>query len=385
MPISSTPLSERVKALREALESEKLLCKHKSAELVRKEQEMQKVKEDAALLQARIEEEEEFIANNLLRRLEVAQREKAHLALQVENEEDFLTNTLQKRLEKVRQEKVDLESHLEMEQEYIVNKLQKQLSEVIRQKNSLQAKLGEGHSGLISQLERSLDQYKESLQPQMDDVQRQSILHLETQIRTTQEQQQKIDCEAEEYRVKCNDLEKRLEEVKQDHFITQAKAHRFKEKLHQLQLQREAELLRSEFSDEWTFNRVRRSRDGTLVALRSRSASEVTRKSLCGPRPPVELNDGRARSQSVTLNARSWGRFGRHQHSFAMTPPVDSPQALDLLNRVSSRTDLRNHTEELLQISPCVSHNSPRPRYMGPLARTISVAHRTTSNSSHQS
>ena len=51
--------------------------------------------------QARIEEEEEFIANNLLRRLETAKKEKEHLALQVENEEDFLTNTLQKRLEQV--------------------------------------------------------------------------------------------------------------------------------------------------------------------------------------------------------------------------------------------------------------------------------------------
>ena len=67
----------------------------------------------------------------------------------------------------VRKEKVDLESHLEMEQEYIVNKLQKQLTEVIRQKNALEMKLNEGHGGLISKLEQSVDQYKESLQPQV--------------------------------------------------------------------------------------------------------------------------------------------------------------------------------------------------------------------------
>ena len=51
--------------------------------------------------QAKVEEEEEFITNNLLKRLEVVKKEKEHLAKQVEIEEEFMTNNLQKKLSKV--------------------------------------------------------------------------------------------------------------------------------------------------------------------------------------------------------------------------------------------------------------------------------------------
>jgi coiled-coil domain-containing protein 6 len=83
-----------------------------------------------------------------MKRLEQLKQEKQALANEVEQEEEFLTNNLQKRLERVRcclqlvllpatehvpagqqlnKEKVDLENRLEAEQEYIVNKLRKQV------------------------------------------------------------------------------------------------------------------------------------------------------------------------------------------------------------------------------------------------------------------
>jgi Fe-S-cluster containining protein len=49
-----------------------------------------------------VEQEEEFITNKLMKRLEQLKKEKQVLANEVEQEEEFLTNTLQKRLEKVR-------------------------------------------------------------------------------------------------------------------------------------------------------------------------------------------------------------------------------------------------------------------------------------------
>jgi iron-sulfur cluster repair protein YtfE (RIC family) len=45
------------------------------------------------------------------------------LATEVETEEEFLVNNLQKRLQKLTQEKVALESQLETENEYVTNQL----------------------------------------------------------------------------------------------------------------------------------------------------------------------------------------------------------------------------------------------------------------------
>ena len=79
------------------------------------------------MLREQVEQEEEFITNKLMKRLEQLKNEKQTLANEVEQEEEYLINNLQKRLTKVHTEKVDLEKQLETEQEYIVNKLQKKV------------------------------------------------------------------------------------------------------------------------------------------------------------------------------------------------------------------------------------------------------------------
>jgi len=61
---------------------------------------------------AQVEQEEEFITNKLMKRLQQLKDEKQTLANEVEHEEEYLVNTLQKRLEKLNGEKVDLENQL---------------------------------------------------------------------------------------------------------------------------------------------------------------------------------------------------------------------------------------------------------------------------------
>ncbi|KAJ3046934.1 hypothetical protein HK097_000387, partial [Rhizophlyctis rosea] len=87
-------------------------------------------------LQASAEQEEEFISNKLLKRINSLKKEKSELLLKVEQEEEAITSTLQKKLRQLQKEKVDMEIALEQEQEFIVNRLQKQL-ESLRQQQGL--------------------------------------------------------------------------------------------------------------------------------------------------------------------------------------------------------------------------------------------------------
>lgn len=115
-------------------------------------------------VQKQVEQEEEFITNKLMKRLQQLRDEKQNLANEVEHEEEYLVNTLQKRLEKLNGEKVNLENQLEMEQEYIVNKLQKTLEELKQQ----QLRLNQEKVDLENQLEAEQEYIVNKLQKQVD-------------------------------------------------------------------------------------------------------------------------------------------------------------------------------------------------------------------------
>ncbi|KAJ3299625.1 hypothetical protein HK104_008218 [Borealophlyctis nickersoniae] len=87
-------------------------------------------------LQASAEQEEEYISNRLLKRINELKKEKGELLLKVEMEEEQITNTLQKKLAQLQKEKIDMEIALEQEQEFIVNRLQKQLESLRQQQMS---------------------------------------------------------------------------------------------------------------------------------------------------------------------------------------------------------------------------------------------------------
>lgn len=111
-------------------------------------------------LQLQAEQEEEYITNKLMKRLQALKHEKDELARQVEVEEEMITNALTKKLQKVKEEKVNLENQLEWEQEYIVNKLQKQLSAVLEEKRVLESRLMENTGAILQSIQHHLDQWR---------------------------------------------------------------------------------------------------------------------------------------------------------------------------------------------------------------------------------
>ena len=144
------------------------------------------LKANSVSIQAMAEQEEEYISNKLLKKIQTLKKEKEVLAMNYEQEEEFLTNDLQRKLDKLRQEKlqleqaldheaqdnqvkvlmrkvsdleavtntkqkdldrlkhekVELENALEQEQEMLVNKLHKQMEKVEKEKRELEEKLG---------------------------------------------------------------------------------------------------------------------------------------------------------------------------------------------------------------------------------------------------
>ncbi|KAI8811947.1 hypothetical protein BJ742DRAFT_75160 [Cladochytrium replicatum] len=107
----------------------------------------QALRQMTVALQASAEQEEEYISNKLLKRINNLKREKGELLIRVEQEEEMITNTLQKKLAQLQKEKVDMEIALEQEQEFIVNRLQKQL-ESFRQQQQPMSPNSAGSSSL---------------------------------------------------------------------------------------------------------------------------------------------------------------------------------------------------------------------------------------------
>eukprot|EP00754_Rhynchopus_humris_P006557 Rhum_TRINITY_DN13138_c0_g1::Rhum_TRINITY_DN13138_c0_g1_i1::g.57394::m.57394/K09288/CCDC6, PTC; coiled-coil domain-containing protein 6 len=154
-------LEAEARRLREAEESGQDEYARVESALRKKDHEVRTLKTEAATLQRRVEEEEEFIANGLLKRLDRIGKEKEQLAEQLEAEEEFLANSLQRQLTQMSLEKVELEKHLGRERKFIVHKLKKQLKEACEQKRSLEKLVhgGADGKGLLSHL----DTYKESI------------------------------------------------------------------------------------------------------------------------------------------------------------------------------------------------------------------------------
>jgi coiled-coil domain-containing protein 6 len=362
------------------------------------EDEIKRIKHNTVNLQAKVEEEEEFITNNLLKRLEVVKKEKEHLAKQVEIEEEFMTNNLQKKLSKLRKEKVELERHLEAEQEYFVNKLQKQLLEITRQKNALERKLNEGRSGLISQFEQTVGDCKESLHSQSCPRERNSIAQLEAQIADMRGNQLQVEHEAHEYRERCEQHAKALEQLSCENVVLDCQATRLKEKFQQLQNEREAEFAQFELSEERQFNlSIRRSSSEVVEGSRSRSRSatplDVTprgstphghhraagdhhlmreatpnsgpgsgRKHSLGHVKVTSDPTSRQRSSCASSNFTSPG------NSSSPTPPPSASPKRWCHGMLPVGSMLKRHTEEVLGMSPMIVGLTPSPQEQSPVS-----------------
>ncbi|OQV19097.1 Coiled-coil domain-containing protein 6 [Hypsibius exemplaris] len=120
------------------------------------------LRQQSVMIQVKAEQEEEFISNTLLKKIQVLKREKEVLAQNYEQEEECLTNDLSRKLIKLQREKVELESTLEKEQECLVNKLMRKV-EKLEHDISVKQQCLEQLRREKGELENSLEQEQEAL------------------------------------------------------------------------------------------------------------------------------------------------------------------------------------------------------------------------------
>ncbi|PAA52828.1 hypothetical protein BOX15_Mlig007292g1 [Macrostomum lignano] len=126
------------------------------------QQENLELRRNSVSIHAKAEQEEEYITNTMLKKIQNLQKEKERLAQSYEQEEEHLTNDLTRRLFRLKQEKVDLEMELEREQEAQVNKLLKRIEKLENDVCAKQASLDQLRQEKVS-LENALEQEQESL------------------------------------------------------------------------------------------------------------------------------------------------------------------------------------------------------------------------------
>lgn len=116
---------------------------------------IQRLKNDKEALALKYEQEEEFLTNDLTRKLTQLQSERDELAGRIEAEQSWVVDTLLVKirkleaeinanhtaLEQLRREKVDLENALEHEQESLFNTLGKRMDQLEAEKRRMQARL----------------------------------------------------------------------------------------------------------------------------------------------------------------------------------------------------------------------------------------------------
>ncbi|KAL5019049.1 hypothetical protein ScPMuIL_004771 [Solemya velum] len=148
-------LQQENRVLKMELETYKLKCKTL-------QEEKRELKKASVSIQARAEQEEEFISNTLLKKIQSLKKEKETLAMNYEQEEEFLTNDLSRKLLQLRHEKVELEQTLEKEQEYQVNKLMRKIEKLERETSTKQITLEQLRREKV-ELENALEQEQEGL------------------------------------------------------------------------------------------------------------------------------------------------------------------------------------------------------------------------------
>lgn len=117
-------------ATQESLEVQIEALKQKVAALTEENKELRR---NSVTIQQQAEQEEEFISNTLLKRIQRLKQEKESLAINYEQEEEFLTNDLTKKLQRVKAEKVEMEKTFEAESEAICNRLTAKINNLERQ------------------------------------------------------------------------------------------------------------------------------------------------------------------------------------------------------------------------------------------------------------
>nr|CAB3228670.1 coiled-coil domain-containing protein 6-like [Phallusia mammillata] len=155
LAIRVASLQQENRVLKMELETYKLRCNAL-------QEENKSLRQASVNIQAKAEQEEEYISNILMKKIQELKKEKETLVNKYETEEEFLTNELQRQLSQLRQEKVELEQTLEREQEKQVNTLMRKIEKLKRETHDKHYKLEELRREKI-ELENTLEKEQEGL------------------------------------------------------------------------------------------------------------------------------------------------------------------------------------------------------------------------------
>ena len=162
VPISKEQLEKRIESLIQENRVLKIEIETFKIRVRQMQEENKELRKASVNIQARAEQEEEYISNKLLKKIQSLKKEKELLANNYEREEEYLTNDLSRKLSQLRSEKVQLEQTLEQEQEHMVNKLMKKIEKLEAETSAKQTNLEQLRREKI-ELENTLEQEQESL------------------------------------------------------------------------------------------------------------------------------------------------------------------------------------------------------------------------------
>ncbi|CAG9825307.1 unnamed protein product [Phaedon cochleariae] len=161
-PVTREQLQKRIESLQQ--QNRVLKCELETYKLRVKalQEENRDLRKASVIIQAKAEQEEEFISNTLLKKIQALKKEKESLAHHYEREEECLTNDLSRKLTQLRQEKCRLEQTLEQEQECLVNRLMRKIEKLEAETLAKQSNLEQLRREKV-ELENTLEQEQEAL------------------------------------------------------------------------------------------------------------------------------------------------------------------------------------------------------------------------------
>lgn len=161
-PISREQMQKRIESLQQQNRVLKVELETYKLRVKALQEENRGLRQASVIIQAKAEQEEEFISNTLLKKIQALKKEKETLAHHYEREEECLTNDLSRKLNQLRQEKCRLEQTLEQEQECLVNKLMRKIEKLEAETLAKQTNLEQLRREKV-ELENTLEQEQEAL------------------------------------------------------------------------------------------------------------------------------------------------------------------------------------------------------------------------------
>lgn len=161
-PVTREQLQKRIESLQQQNRVLKVELDTYKLRVKALQEENKGLRQASVIIQAKAEQEEEYISNTLLKKIQALKKEKESLAHHYEREEECLTNDLSRKLTQLRQEKCRLEQTLEQEQECLVNRLMRKIEKLEAETLAKQSNLEQLRREKV-ELENTLEQEQEAL------------------------------------------------------------------------------------------------------------------------------------------------------------------------------------------------------------------------------